>query len=159
MMTMTPGHVNYCTGRGTRGFTTCRTDVHVHGRNANAIIDSGSAYTVVTRHFLRKHGLLKTVQPINTRLHPSHVGRNEVSGMVPNIMLTIAGYTLPTDVLVSESRTYDVLIGNDYLLPARAILCYGTGQIGIEHDDKTYQWVPLRVKRTNRDADGRYLPA
>ena len=126
-------------------YSICRATCSVDGYEAEAIVDSGASNTVVSRSFLRKVGLSDYIQPSKMEFWNADGVKSTAAGIVKGLDIGVGDFYMPMDAFVSDARTYEVILGGDYLGPANACINYKTRKLGIQSDHGHYTWVDIRV--------------
>src|SRR4051812_38312432 len=119
--------------------------VVLNGQNFSAIADTGAAKTVVSHDITI---MLKWL--INSTKHRSVTianGKETLTlGVVKEVPFTIAGCTICVDTLVIDTHTYDIILGNDWLLKAKARIDISAQKLQIEQYGQKYV-VPISFNR------------
>jgi hypothetical protein len=98
--------------------TSLKCTIDVDGYSVPAIVDSGAAVSMITRDTMEQLGY-SIDEPSNSIILPA-VGENtRPLGVVRDFPVTVAGYTIPIDVEVTEATTYALILGNNWLLKAK----------------------------------------
>ena len=105
-------------------------DVYLCGERITCVVDTGASVTIFTEALLTKFGLMRMVKPTPATTIDVADGSNvEVTGMLPNVPITIAGCTLKVDALVTKALSYDALIGCDWLCPMGVTIDMGNREL------------------------------
>lgn len=133
-------------------YTICRALVSLNGYPAEAVIDSGASNTVVSRYFLRRLGLDRLILPSTMTFWNADGVKSTASGLIRNLDVGIEDYFMPVDAYVTEARTYELILGGDYLGPAKAVIDYNQRVLSIQdYNDKLIN-VEIHIGGPNQDA-------
>ncbi|GES85289.1 KRAB-A domain-containing protein [Rhizophagus clarus] len=102
----------------------------VFGERINVIIDSGSKGSVISKQFLdRKQQDIDS--PAHFRLIDIQGNRTCPLGIKHNVQVNIEGYDVGIDMVVTESKDYNIVLGNDWISKVRTTLDYNNGLLTI----------------------------
>ncbi|GES79803.1 retroviral-like aspartic protease 1 [Rhizophagus clarus] len=102
----------------------------VFGERINVIIDSGSKGSVISKQFLdRKQQDIDS--PAHFRLIDIQGNRTCPLGIKHNVQVNIEGYDVGIDMVVTESKDYNIVLGNDWISKVCATLDYNNGLLTI----------------------------
>ncbi len=85
------------------------------------IADTGAGKTVISEAFMDRLGW-SIDKPTKVTFTVATGDKATALGIIKNIPITVGGLTIPISVIVSTSTSYDILLGNDWLIKANAVL-------------------------------------
>ncbi|CAG8787525.1 13037_t:CDS:1, partial [Acaulospora morrowiae] len=107
----------------------------VYGHKIPLIIDSGSSGSVVTMQLLEKLKVKpersSTINMINV-----HGESKRALGEISNFPFNVEGVEVPINVIVTNARSYQALVGNDWLSKVNAYIDYKGSEISILWNNK-----------------------
>ena len=108
----------------------------VYGELINIIIDSGSKGSAISKQFLdRKQQLVD--EPTVIKLIDIQGNRSSLLGLKKNVQINVEGWDLGIDMIVTESKDYNILLGNDWISKSRANINYDQGIMTLITPDGT----------------------
>jgi hypothetical protein len=117
----------------------------VNGKEVDCVVDTGASTSAITLDCLRRLNLDTLIDA--TR--PSYLnadGRIATGqGKVPNLVLSLGDFETVINPTVTKALNYNMLIGNDVLTRARAIIDYSQGKIVIQVDPSSTQEIDISV--------------
>ena len=96
------------------------------------IIDTGASGCVATQHFLQTQGI-KIQRKSNVSMTDINGHSKQPLGAIDDLPIVIDGIVIPTEVDVTEARTYAVVVGMDFLNKINA-------KIDIKKSLLTFDW-------------------
>ena len=102
----------------------------VFGERINIIFDSGSKGCAITKQFLDRKGQ-SIDRPPTVKLIDIHGNRVTPLGEKPNVQVNIEGIDISIDMVVTTSKDYNIILGNEWLSKVRAKIDYELGLITI----------------------------
>ncbi|KAG9284503.1 hypothetical protein G9A89_014107 [Geosiphon pyriformis] len=87
------------------------------------ILDSGSSISVIAKHFLEAIGR-KIDEPSTRPMTNVHGDKKKGLGIAKAIPVHINDISIETDMEVSEAKKYTIIVGNEWLKKAKALLDY-----------------------------------
>lgn len=120
---------------------------NIDGIPITLIIDSGASGSVVSKSFLDDHNL-KIERPSTVTMTNINGVRSVPLGAIDNFPITIGTATIPIKVDVTESTTYSVIAGNDWLRLVQATIDYSTASLTIRHEQKVIH-IPCTYQKDN----------
>src|SRR4051812_13742969 len=105
-------------------YATC----HVEGRQAKAVIDSGAGSCIISAMFLDLLGW-GINEPTKINFIMADGVKVQPLGVVKDIPIRFGNFTINVDAYVSESRSYDLIIGNTWLNKANAVIDYNAQEL------------------------------
>ncbi|KAG9290725.1 hypothetical protein G9A89_011688 [Geosiphon pyriformis] len=112
----------------------------VAGYFINLILDSGSSVSVIAKHFLKAIGR-KIDEPSTRPMTNVHGDKKKGLGIAKAIPVHINGISIETDMEVSEVKKYTIIVDNEWLKKAKALLDYKLCKLIIRCGEK-----PIVVK-------------
>ena len=108
----------------------------VYGELINIIIDSGSKGSAISKQFLdRKQQIID--EPTIIKLIDIQGNRSSPLGLKKNVQINVEGWDFGIDMIVTESKDYNVLLGNDWISKSRANINYDQGIMTLITPDGT----------------------
>src|SRR6185436_8371816 len=112
--------------------TSLKCAIDIDGYTVPAIVDSGAAVSMITRDTMEQLGY-SIDEPSNSVILPAVGKSTRPLGVVRDFPVTVAGYTIPIDVEVTEATTYTLILGNNWLLKAN-------GNYNWQNQELTLKW-------------------
>ncbi|KAG9298705.1 hypothetical protein G9A89_012773 [Geosiphon pyriformis] len=104
----------------------------VAGYFIDLILDSRSSVSVIAKHFLEAIG--RKIDKLSTRpITNVHSDKKKGLGIAKAIPVCINGISIETDIEVSEAKEYTIIIGNEWLKKAKALLDYELCELTIRY--------------------------
>lgn len=125
--------------------STCKVTAHINGREVDCVIDTGASTSAVTLDCLRRLGLDDLIQPANANYLNADGRISSGHGKVPNLVLSLGDLETLITPTVTNALNYNMLIGNDVLTRAKAVIDYSRDQLVIQVDPTYYQEIPISV--------------
>jgi hypothetical protein len=120
----------------------------INNKEFALIVDSGSSGCIISLQFLRRLG--KEVDKASETVMVNVNGeRRKPVGMALDLPLRIMKQIIPFDAIVTESNTYDAIVGNDLLEKTHAEISYGSKIMTIHWKGKEIQ-VPVEHRTLPR---------
>jgi hypothetical protein len=126
----------------------------VWNKEINILVDSGSKGCVVAKHFLDQVGQ-NIDEPSNVQVIDITGQRSTPLGRVKNIPVLLGTKLTYVDMLVTDSKEYNVVLGNEYLDKAQAVIDYYGGFMSIGVADQI-EYIPISCKQRIRDPNTLY---
>jgi hypothetical protein len=101
--------------------TSAYLDVLVQSMIGRGIADTGAGKTVISEAFMNRLGW-SIDRPTKVTFTVATGQKATALGIIKNVPITVGGLTIPITAIVSTSTSYDILLGNDWLIKANAIL-------------------------------------
>src|SRR3954469_10817415 len=101
--------------------TSAYLDVLVQSVIGRGIADTGAGKTVISENFMNCLGW-SIDKPTKVTFTVATGEKATALGIVKNVPITVGGLTIPISAMVTTSTTYDVLLGNNWLIKANAIV-------------------------------------
>ena len=108
-------------------------EANVYGERINIIFDSASKGCAITKQFLDRKGQ-NIDQAASIKLIDIHGKRTTPLGEKLNVPINIEGTTTFVNLVVTESKDYNIILGNEWLSKMRAKFDYGNGLLTIVTD-------------------------
>ncbi|KAG9304147.1 hypothetical protein G9A89_019709 [Geosiphon pyriformis] len=99
------------------------------------ILDSGSSVSVITKYFLEAIGR-KINKPSTRPMTNVHGDKKKGLGIAKAIPVHINGISIETDMEVFEAKEYTIIVGNEWLKKAKALLNYELCELTIRCSEK-----------------------
>jgi hypothetical protein len=112
--------------------TSLKCAIDIDGYTVPAIVDSGAAVSMITRDTMEQLGY-SIDEPSNSVILPAVGEGTRPLGVIRDFPVTVAGYTIPVDVEVTEATTYTLILGNNWLLKAN-------GNYNWQSQELTLRW-------------------
>ncbi|KAG9290723.1 hypothetical protein G9A89_011686 [Geosiphon pyriformis] len=112
----------------------------VAGYFIDLILNSGSFVSIIAKHFLEAIGR-KIDEPSIRPITNVHGNKKKGLGIAKAIPVRINGISIETDMEVSEAKEYTIIVGNEWLQKAKALLNYKLCELTIRCGKK-----PIVVK-------------
>ena len=136
----------------TASISVVKANVSIAGTEISAIIDSGASHTMMSDVMARKLQLYRSIQPTKAKFYTSSGKLENPVGRLVDVSISVGNLTLPVDIYVSPARTYNLLLGNNFLAAAEAEINFGTKLLIYRRDLDTYEAVPLDFTESASDA-------
>ncbi|KAG9302205.1 hypothetical protein G9A89_020639 [Geosiphon pyriformis] len=123
----------------------------VAGYFINLILDSGSFFSVIAKHFLETIGR-KIDEPSTRPMTNVHGDKKKGLGIAKAIPVRINGISIKTDMEMSEAKEYTIIVGNEWLKKVKALLDYELCELTIRCGKKLivvkcYHWTTPPVPK------------
>ena len=125
--------------------TSAYAQVHIDGTLAEAIIDTGAGSAVISNSFLQRKGW-DIDEPTRITYTVANGQRDTTLGIVTKVPIQVQGLTIPIDMIVTNANSYDVILGNEWLVKANAIIDLNAAAMRITCHGKEIN-VPLDLYR------------
>lgn len=96
---------------------------HIKNKEISLIVDSGSSGCIISYALLKELGM-QIQKESKTIMINVNGERRKPMGMVTNIPLRIMGKIISFDAIVTETNSYDAIVGNDWLEKTDAEISY-----------------------------------
>jgi len=108
-----------------------------------AIVDTGASGSTVSHVVARRLGLFNFLESAPYNFLTSSGEQHTPMGLLRQLPVTIGEFTLPVDATVTKVESYEMLVGQDWLTPAGAIINLEDRVLSIRKDRDTRVSVPL----------------
>ena len=116
-------------------------EAEVYGEKVNILIDSGAVGCIIAKRYLDK--IRKPIESATSiRIIDVTGKRTAPLGLVRQVPIKIRDIETTMDMIVTESQSYNVLLGNVWLKYVNALINYKNNTIRLEHDGKM-QVIPV----------------
>ena len=113
----------------------------VYEKEINVLVNTGSKGCVISKHFLDK--INKTIDgPGNVRMIDITGNRTIPLGKVFNVPVKFGNLEIQVDMLVTESKEYNVVLGNEYLDQAKANIDFKLGLMTVGNENNL-EYIPI----------------
>jgi hypothetical protein len=117
----------------------------INGREVECVIDTGASTSAITLDCLRRLNLDSLIDGTKTSYLNADGRITTAKGKVPNLVLSMGEFETLINPTVTSALNYNVLIGNDVLTRARAVIDYNQGKMVIQVDPTCSQEVDLQL--------------
>ncbi|KAG9299998.1 hypothetical protein G9A89_009726 [Geosiphon pyriformis] len=129
--------------------------VQVAGYFIDLILNSGSSVSVIAKHFLEAIGR-KIDEPSTRPMTNVHGDKKKRLGIAKAVPVRINGISIETDMEVSEAKEYTIIVGNEWLKKAKALLDYELCELTIRCGKKPIvvkccHWTTPPVPKQNQE--------
>ena len=100
----------------------------VEDRQIKGVVDSGAGNCIITKKFLDLLGW-GIDGPTKVKFVVANGASIAPLGVVHNVPIRLGNFTIPITAFVSESTTYDLIIGNNWLKKGGAIIDYNAQEL------------------------------
>jgi len=108
-------------------------EAEVYGEKVNVLIDSGVVGCIIAKRYLDK--IRKPIESATSiRIIDVTGKRTAPLGLVRQVPIKIRDIETTMDMIVTESQSYNVLLGNVWLKYVNASINYKNNTIRIEHE-------------------------
>ena len=119
------------------------------GKNIiDLIIDTGASGCVATYSFIKDMGL-KIQRSSNISMSDINGVSKQPLGAIDDLLLNIDGIVIPTEVDITEAKTYSVIVGMDFLNKIKANIDIRKGLLTFEFNDRKEK-VPIKFIHGDR---------
>ena len=125
--------------------STCKVTARINGREVECVIDTGASTSAITLDCLRRLNLDSLIDATKTSYLNADGRITAGKGKVPNLVLSMGEFETLINPTVTSALNYNVLIGNDVLTRARAVIDYNQGKMVIQVDPTCSQEVDLQL--------------
>ncbi|KAG9301623.1 hypothetical protein G9A89_016693 [Geosiphon pyriformis] len=105
----------------------------VAGYFIDLILDSILSVSIIVKHFLETIGR-KIDEPFTRPMTNIHGDKKKGLGIAKAVPVQINGISIETDMEVSEAKEYIIIIGNEWLKKAKALLDYELCELTIKYE-------------------------
>jgi deoxyuridine 5'-triphosphate nucleotidohydrolase len=121
----------------------------IQNKPTSCIIDTGAGISLISMNMLNR--LEWGIDHASKRTLVVADGSKSIAlGEMKEVPVTFNNTTIPVDMTVTESTTYDVILGNDWLSKAHAKIDFNAAQLRITHHGKT-ELINLDLSRGIRE--------
>ena len=107
-------------------------EAQIYDQLVNILIYSGAIGCIISKHFLENTG--KQIDALaNIKIIDINGKRTSPLGIVYQVPIRIGEIETPMDMIVTESREYNVLLGNIWLKLVKTNINYNNGMMNIEY--------------------------
>ncbi|KAG9291802.1 hypothetical protein G9A89_012087 [Geosiphon pyriformis] len=129
----------------------------VAGYFIDLIMDSGSSVSVIAKHFLEAIGR-KIDEPSTRPMTNVHGDKKKGLGIAKAVPVRINGISIETDMEVSKAKEYTIIVGNEWLKKAKALLDYELCELTIRCGEKPivvkcHYWTTPPVPKQNQEEE------
>ena len=131
------------------GYDVLQTRMHVCEVDVGmGIVDTGASHSAISQQLAQKLNLLDYIE--TTPMHYTNAdGAPCLSlGVIPALPIRVGSLTLRTDCMITDANTYSLLIGCDWLGPAKAVVNFEEEVLEYSLDTNTRGRVPITFTRT-----------
>ncbi|KAG9297822.1 hypothetical protein G9A89_000127 [Geosiphon pyriformis] len=127
------------------------------GYFSDLILDSRSSVSVIAKHFLKAIG--RKIDESSTRpITNVHSDKKKDLNIAKAISVRINSISIKTDMKVSEAKEYTIIVDNEWLKKAKALLDYELCELTIRCGEKPivvkcYYWTTLLVTKQNQEEE------
>ena len=107
-----------------------------------AIVDAGAFGSTVSHMVARRLGLFNFLENASYNFLTSSGEQHTPMGLLHQLPVTIDEFTLPVDATVTKVESYGMMVGQDWLTPASAIINVKDRVLSIRKDRDTRVTVP-----------------
>ena len=120
-------------------------EAEVYDTKVNRSLDTGAVGCIISKQSLDKIG--KPIEAAtNVKIIDVNGNRSSPLGIMRQVPIKIRGLETKADMVVTDSKEYNVLLGNTWLKHIKAVINYDTDQCLIEVDDETRR-IPIICTR------------
>jgi hypothetical protein len=112
--------------------STCMVTAGVNGMEVDSVVDTSTATSTITLDCLRRLNLDSLINPSAVNCMNADGCVTAGMGKVPNLVLSLGDFSTLISPTVTTSLDYDMLIGNDVLHRARAVIDYNRGKMVLQ---------------------------
>ena len=116
-------------------------EAEVYGERINILIDSGAVGCIIAKRFL-DHIDRPIEAATNVKIIDVNGKKTTPLGLMRQVPIKIRDIEVKMDMIVTESREYNVLLGNMWLKHVNALIDYKKNQMHIEFDEQK-QIIPI----------------
>ena len=122
--------------------------LRINGRAQTAIVDSGAATSIITKALLNKLNC-RINRPSKLIVVTANGARTKSLGIVSNLPVTIGKINISTSFQVLESKDEVLILGNEWLREANAIMDWEHASLTIKDRNRTAR-IPIAFTKTAR---------
>ena len=110
-------------------------EAEIYDTRVNILLDTGAVGCIISKQFLDKIG--KSIEAAtNVKIIDVNGNRSSPLGIMRQVPIKIRGLETKADMVVTDSKEYNVLLGNTWLKHVKAVINYDSDQCLIEVDDE-----------------------
>src|SRR5581483_6356928 len=128
--------------------TAAKVNLRINGKAQTAIVDSGAATSIITKTLLDRLEF-EVDSPSKLVVVTANGARTKSLGIVSNLPVTIGRINIPTSFQVLESKDEVLILGNEWLREANAIMDWERSTLTIKKDDKIVK-IPITFTKTSK---------
>lgn len=125
--------------------STCKVIAQINGKDVDCVIDTGASTSAITLDCLRRLNLDSLIDSTRTTYLNADGRITAGKGKVPNLVLSLGEFETVINPTVTTALNYNVLIGNDVLTRARAVIDYNQGKMMIQVDPTCTQEIDINL--------------
>jgi len=103
----------------------------VDGKEVELILDSRSSGSVITSQFLERIGR-KADRPSDVNMIGIYGDKKRALGEIVQLPITVKNVEFPIDVVISEAKDYDIIVGNDWFAKYQATLDWQKEEVTLQ---------------------------
>jgi hypothetical protein len=126
--------------------STCRVMVDLNGTTMEGVLDTGATKTAIALDCLRRLNMTDHIKPSRTAYVNADGRLTAGKGEVPNMTLGLGAFRTLVNPTVTNALNYNILIGNDVLKRAKAVIDLARGVLRVEVDPETVQELPISTE-------------
>ena len=111
----------------------------------NAIADTGAGSSIITKHILDRMGW-EIDQPARSTIVIADGKKSTPLGEVIDVPVTVGQEIIPIRMLVMSAKTYDIILGNNWLTKAGAVMYMNTERLTITWRGRKTR-VPISIRK------------
>ncbi|KAG9305302.1 hypothetical protein G9A89_007797 [Geosiphon pyriformis] len=129
----------------------------VAGYFIDLILNSKLSVSVIAKHFLKAIG--RKIDELSTQsITNIHGNKKKGLGIVKAILVCINNISIKTDMKVSKTKKYIIIVGNEWLKKAKALLDYELCELTIRCGEKPIvvkccYWTTLLITKQNQEKE------
>lgn len=124
---------------------TCMVKAAVNGMQVDSVVDTSTANSTITLDCLRRLNLDSLIDSSTTKCLNADGRVTAGMGKVPNLVLSFGDFSTLISPTVTTSLDYDMLIGNDVLHRAKAVIDYNRGKMVIQVNPTLSQEIDISL--------------
>jgi hypothetical protein len=117
----------------------------VNGMQVDSVVDTSTATTTITLDCLRRLNMDSLLDPSAVSCMNADGCITACKGKVSNLVLSLGDFSTVINPTVTTALDYDMLIGNDVLHRARAVIDYNRGKMVIPVDPTLSQEIDISL--------------
>lgn len=126
--------------------STCKGVARINGREVECEVDTGASTCAITPDCLRHLNLVSLIDATPTKYLNADGQMAASKGKMPNLPLSLGGFETLVNPKVASALSYNVLIGNDVLTRARAVIDYKKGKMVTQGHPTLRQELDLHLR-------------
>lgn len=126
--------------------STCKVLANVAGHEVEVVVDTGASSSAITLDCLRKLGLDQLISTHSRSNYINADGRlTSGKGRVFGVPVGLGNYKSTMNPTVTHALNYSVLLGNDVLVSARAVIDYDRRKLILHIDPETVEELDIHL--------------